>query len=271
MNYSNLDSPGQKPHLDRTTLTDVIDLALWAGQLLMQHGAESQRVEETVHRLGTALGGDWMDVFVSPNAIIVTTSLGTGEFRTKIRRVILRNVNMAVVAEVSRLSRRVVNGELNRFQVRTELQRIATMPPFYNRWLVVLMVGLACAAFSRLFGGDWIIFGITFGAASVAMFTRQELTKRHFNALMVVIVTAFVAGLLAGSAAFFQPAGQSRLAISASVLLLVPGIPLVNAVEDLIQGHPVVGLARGFSGALILLAIALGLLLALSLTGVGGL
>ena len=31
-----------KPPLDYETLRDVIDLALWAGQLLLQNGAESQ-------------------------------------------------------------------------------------------------------------------------------------------------------------------------------------------------------------------------------------
>lgn len=60
-----------------------MDLALWTGQLLMRHGAESERVEETVHRLGTGLGCDWGDVLLSANAIIVTHISGR-EFRTKI-------------------------------------------------------------------------------------------------------------------------------------------------------------------------------------------
>ena len=33
-----------KPPLDHETLRDVIDLSLWAGQLLLQNGAESARV-----------------------------------------------------------------------------------------------------------------------------------------------------------------------------------------------------------------------------------
>jgi hypothetical protein len=34
-----------KPSLEREVLADIVDLALTAGQLLMQNGAESQRVE----------------------------------------------------------------------------------------------------------------------------------------------------------------------------------------------------------------------------------
>ncbi len=253
--------------LERHELRDVIDLALWAGQLLLQHGAESQRVEETVHRLGTGLGCDWMDILVSPNVIIATTISGA-EFRTKTRRVARLGVDMWVVAQVNRLSRQVSRDELNRFQVRTELERIDLALPRYGRWLVVGMVGLACAAFSRLFGGDWPVFGVTFVAAAVAMWVRQELSRRHFNHLLITIACAFVAGILGSSATLFHLSPEPEIALVASVLLLVPGVPLINAAEDLIKGHMVMGITRGVTGLLISLAIAVGLLIAMSLAGV---
>ena len=59
----------QKPPLEREALRDVIDLSLWAGQMLLQHGAESARIEETVHHIGTGLGADWLDILGSPNMI----------------------------------------------------------------------------------------------------------------------------------------------------------------------------------------------------------
>jgi uncharacterized membrane protein YjjP (DUF1212 family) len=46
---------------------------------------------------------------------------------------------------------------------------------------------------------------------------------------------------------------------------------MINAVEDMITGHPVVGVARGVGAALVALLIALGLLLAINLTGAQGL
>lgn len=261
---------GEKPHMTREELRDVIDLSLWAGQLLLQHGAETARVEETVHRLGTGLGCNWMDILVSPNALVVTTHSGQ-EFRTKLRRVMSIGVDMNILAQVSDLSYRVNNGELERHSLRRELERIDGLPRQYNRWLVVLMVGLACAAFSKLFGGDWAVFLVTFLAAACAMYTRQELTRLYFNPLLITAATAFVAGLVASSAALFKLSPQPQTAIAAAVLLLVPGVPLINAAEDLIKGHMVTGIIRGITGMLLSLAIALGLLLALWLTGVEGL
>src|SRR5687767_11621598 len=142
-----------KPPLDRDNLRDVVDLSLWAGQMLLQCGAESERVEETVHRLGTGLGCDWMDILVSPNVLIVTTTSG-GEFRTKVRRVVGMRVDMGVISAINTMTRQVSLGMLDRAAVRRELERIEQMDSEYNRWVVVGAVGGACAAFSQLFGGD---------------------------------------------------------------------------------------------------------------------
>jgi uncharacterized membrane protein YjjP (DUF1212 family) len=257
----------EKPPLDRETLRDVIDLALWAGQLLMQYGAETERVEETVHLLGTSLGAEWLDILVSPNAVIITTISGE-EFRTKVRRVVSLGVNMTMLAEVNNLSQRVARGQLDRFSVRAELVRISSMRHYYNRWLIVLMVGLACAAFSRMFGGDAPVFVVTFIASAAAMFVRQQLIQLHFNPLLIVVVTAFVAGMIASIASVLQLGERPELALASSVLLLVPGVHLINAFEDLLKGHMVTGIVRGTTGALISVCIALGLLIAMRLMGV---
>ncbi len=261
---------GSTAVLEYETLRDVIDVALWAGQMLLQNGADSQRVEETVHRIGTGLGCTWMDIFVSPNAIVVTTISGE-DFRTKIRRVVRIGVNMNLIDAVNNVSRRVERGELDRFQLREELERLDALPHNYNRWTVVLMVGLACAAFARLFGGDFSVMGVTFAASAFAMFIRQELNRRFFNPFLVVVVTALVAGLVASTATRFDIGKEPQIALAASVLLLVPGVPLINGAEDVINGYVVMGLVRGVTGGIIVLCIALGLLMAMRLMGVEGL
>ncbi|MCB9422184.1 MAG: threonine/serine exporter family protein [Ardenticatenaceae bacterium] len=260
----------EKRPLDRKALADIVDLALRAGQLLIQNGAESQRVEETVRLLGTGLGCDWGDVLVSHNALVVSHS-SKGEFRTKIRRTSRDGVNMTTVTAVSHLVHRVEEGKYDRFKVREELKRISSLPRHYNRWVTAVMVGLACAAFSRLFGGDWAVFGVTWLAAIGATLVRQELAQRSFNKYLVVIATAFAAGLFVGIANLIHLSSHLEIALAASVLMLVPGVPFINSVEDLIKGHIVVGLAQAVTGVLIILAIALGLILAMQVTGITGL
>lgn len=262
--------PGEAPPLDQNQLAEIVEVALRAGQLLIQNGAESQRVEESVRIIGTGLGCDWGDVLVSHHALVVSHS-SKGRFRTKIRRISSDGVNMTTVTAISHLVHRVEEGKYDLHKVRAELKRISALPRHYNRWLTAVMVGLACAAFSRLFGGDWAIFFTTWMAAIGATLLRQELARYDFNRYLVVILTAFTAGLLIGLANLIKLSAHLEIALAAAVLMLVPGVPFINAVEDLIKGHTVVGLARATNGILTILAIALGLILAMLLTGIKGL
>lgn len=263
-----IDDRPHKPVMEREELRDVISLSLWAGQMLLQWGADTQRVEETVHRIGTGLGCDWLDIVVTPDAIIAST-INNHDFRTKVRRAPLRGVNMTLIAEINRISRRVSDGECDRFELRQALRAADQMKANYNRWVVVVAVGAACSGFSRLFGGNVSIMAITFIASAMAMFVRQELHHRHFNALLITVTTALVAGLVASTAVLYSVDTKPSIAMAAAVLLLVPGVPLINAIQDLIKGYMMNGLARGIWGSILSLAIALGLTIALWITGLG--
>lgn len=258
----------EKRPLTHDELTDVIDLSLWAGQMLLQCGANSFRVEESVHRFGTGLGCDWLDVVVRTESITITAS-SAGEFRTKTRRVVRLGANMTRMTALNSLSRQIEKGDCDRHQARRHLQQIDNASDSYNRWVIVIMVGLACAAFSQLFGGDWPVFGITFAAASVAMFVRQELSKQHFNPFIIVTTCALVAGLIASLAGLPGVTAVPETALTASVLLLVPGVPLINSLHDFLRGYMSNGITRGVLGFIISFCIALGLIIAISLTGVG--
>lgn len=262
-------TPDPKPPLPYEELADVIDLSLLTGQLLLQHGADSARIEATVHHIGTGLGCNWLDILVSPNAILITTTSGD-QFRTKLRRVTRLGVNMAMIVTINDLSRRVYSGELDRFTLRQALEAAIDADPEYDRWTVVVMVGLACGAFSKLFGGDWVVFIMTVIASGTAMFVRQELAHRYFNQYIMVTVTAFVATVVAGLALMLNLSENPTIALSASVLLLVPGVPLINAAEDIIQGHALIGVVRGVIGGLISVSIALGIIMAITLLRIEG-
>jgi len=53
----------------------------------------------------------------------------------------------------------------------------------------------------------------------------------------------------------------------ASILLLVPGVPFVNAQSDILEGHPTLGSARAVSVAVLLIFVAVGLWFAQVFTG----
>jgi uncharacterized membrane protein YjjP (DUF1212 family) len=261
---------GPQRDLGWEELTDVIDLALWTGKLMLEHGASAPRVERTVELVGTSLGCDQLDILVSPNVIMATTSEGL-QFRTKARRVAALHVNIARVANLGDLVRDVSTGRCGRQKLRERLEAIASSEPEYSRLTAVVMVGLACAAFSRLFGGDWPTFGIVWVAASAGMAVRQVLAARRYAPVLNVLAVSFTASLISAFAAGLVHTSTPEHALAASVLLLVPGVPLINAFEELVRGYSLMAVSRGVQGLAISLAIALGMLVATSWLGANAL
>lgn len=253
--------------LSREQQTEVTRITVKVAQMLAQFGAESRIIEQTTVRIGLALGLESVEMAISSSAIVVT-SLYAGSCVTTTRRVREHGINMQVVCEIQRICILVEKELIGAIEVRQRLEAI--VPFHYHPWLVVPMVGLSCGAFSLLFGGDWPVFLITSLAAAVAMRVRQLMARHHHSPLINFAVTGFIATLLASSATFFGWGEQPYLAMAASVLLLVPGFPLINAVSDMVKGYFNMGLARWGTATLLTMSAALGILLAMSVTGIWG-
>lgn len=256
--YCNITTPSDEE------LTEITDIALEAGGLMLQFGAETHKVEEIVKRFGDALGCDIANILVTLDSISITV-ISKGLFRTKIKKIIRSGVNFSILTRVDRLSIKAIANRYDKEQIKRELELIKNTPLNYAKPVVVIMVGLACGAFCILFGGDIWAFIITLISASLAMSVRLYMIHHYFNTFLTTATTAFVATILAISAQFVSKTPEYALA--SSVLMLIPGVPLINSAEDLIKGHINVGIFRGMLGILISLSIAVGMMIALRVTG----
>ena len=253
--------------LSREAQTELTRIAVKAGQLLHQHGAESRLVEQTTQRIGVALGADSIELSVTPEAIVVT-SLFAGNCVTTTRRCYDRGINMQMVCDVLRICVMAEKKIIETEQVKERLNRLT---PFkYNRWLVVLMIGFSCASFSHFFGGDRAVYLTTFVASAVAMIVRQELAHRHHNPFINFALAAFIATTIASLGVIYQFGDQPEIAMAASVLLLVPGFPLINAVSDMLKGHISMGIARWVFASLLTISVSVGIVASVTLMGVAG-
>ncbi|MGF1681996.1 threonine/serine ThrE exporter family protein [Photobacterium minamisatsumaniensis] len=246
---------------------EISRLSVLAGQRLLQHGAESTLVMDVARRLGLALGAESVEVSLSASSMVLTT-LSHGRCITTTRRCQDRGINMQVVTEIQRVCIMAERGMLDIDGVHQRLEKIK--PLRYNRYLVIFMIGLSCASFSRLAGGDWPVFLLTFFASSIGMFVRQEIAHRHFNPLLNFGITAFVTTLIAGLGQVYQIGETPFLAMASSVLMLVPGFPLINAISDMVKGFVNMGIARWTMATLLTLATSMGIVGAMNILGVWG-
>ncbi|MFT5806657.1 MAG: uncharacterized membrane protein YjjP (DUF1212 family) [Moritella dasanensis] len=250
-------------HAQQASITRVIARA---GQLLQAYNAESRLIEQTTERLGIAFGLDRVEIALTSKAIILTTRFGDNCITTT-RTMKAHGIDMGIVCEVQRIC---ILAEKKIYDVQQIKQRLDNLDvPKYNAVVVACFVALSCACFSHLFGGDSIIFICTWFTSFIAMRIRQWLTLLHHNLLTVFFITAFTATFIGSFASALGWGNEPELIMVTSVLQLVPGFPLINAVSDMVKGHVTIGMARWMTATLLTLASALGVVLAVQLAQQG--
>ena len=238
-----------------------------AAVLMSEFGAESILIEQTAQRLGSALGINSVEISLIPSAIVLTT-LYNNQSVTTTRRVHHKPINMSIVCDIQKI---VISIEKNKYGVDYLADSLKDIEPnYYNRWLVVLMVGLACASFSYLQGADWVAFFITFLASSVAMYVRQELAKRRFVLIITFGITALVATLIASISQLNNISETPNIALASSVLLLAPGFAFINSFLDSLKGYLSMGWGRWLEGILLTIATSIGIILAMAILDMKG-
>ncbi|MGC4072394.1 MAG: threonine/serine exporter family protein [Nibricoccus sp.] len=253
--------------ISESTQQAITTVCADTGLLLLQHGAESALVESVARRLGKALGVDAIEVALMANGITLMTVVGDRHLTT-VRRNQDRGIQMHVVTEVQRTMLLAEEKKLDLPAVIARLKAIE--PKRYPRWLVSLMIGLACACFARLNllsndkPMDWGTCGLTFIASAVAMQVRQYVALLHVNPLVNFAIAAFVATSISAQGAIHNWVANPKLTMSSCILLFVPGFPLINAISDMVKGYVNTGISRGTHAILLLLASCVGIILAMN-------
>jgi uncharacterized membrane protein YjjP (DUF1212 family) len=246
---------------------DIAPLCAETALKLLQHGAESALVETLARRAGLALGAERVEVALMASAVTVAVRI-RGRSKTTVRRNEDRGINMEVVMRVQHL---VLEAEAGRLDPPTYRARLLAIEPRHHpRWLVAIVVGLSCACFARLNHADWASCGLVTVASALAMATRQRLAHLHFSPLIVFAATAFVATSITAVGVIYEIGATPKAAMAASVLLLVPGYPLINSVSDMVKGYINTGVSRGMFALLLSGATCIGIVAAMSLWKVWG-
>jgi uncharacterized membrane protein YjjP (DUF1212 family) len=227
----------------------------------MESGESGRIIHEEILAVACALGCHSAEVYCQHAAIIVTLRRGE-EFCVQMGKVGEHGVNFRETEAIRETLRRVARGDLQCSAAQTELDDISQTTPSYPVWLVCLCTGLACTAFGRLFGVDWpAFFPVLFGTA-IGQWIRHDLIVRKQNIFIVSGVVSFAAAFLAGSGARLLGSLHPETATVAAVLLLVPGVAVLNIQMDAIEGKPNLAAARGLRVIYLLMFMTLGLVAA---------
>lgn len=85
--------------------------------------------------------------------------------------------------------------------------------------------------------------------------------------MLIFIVCSFVASLVAALGVYSDWGTTQDVALGTSVLFLIPGVPLINSILDILEGHVLIGFSRAINAAILIICIALGLSMTLLILG----
>ena len=246
----------------------LMKTAALAGELMLCSGAETYRVEDTMHHiLKTADNLEMAEVLVIMTGITATIKQKDENVISIVKRVNRRTTNMSRIMEVNDISRRYCGEEITLEEAYKELSGLKKN--IYSRLENRLGVLGICVGFSIFFGGGIreILVTLLVGLVLTACMTIGE--KMRFHAFLQDVFGSFgiaVSSLLLSS---LVKVNLDTVIIS-SIMPMVPGVAITNAVRDTLQGDYLSGSARVLEAFLKEAGIAVGIAIGLLLMGVVG-
>lgn len=243
---------------------EILKLAVFAGEIMLQNGAETYRVEDTIQRIISANQYEHSESFVTTTGIFASIGDERDGIITMVKRVKTRTTHLEKIALVNDLSRRLVSGEISAEQAYAQLKEINSLPP-YKAAIRVLSSGTVCFCFCFMFGGS-VMDSINAFITGVLLYCFVLLLNKHD-------VSAFLVNLLGGAllsfcalTLFYLGLGDNfDKIITGSIMPLVPGVGLTNAIRDVLAGDFTSGTSRIVDAAIVAISIATGVGAVLSL------
>ena len=239
----------------------AIDCFLLAGRIMMESGAETYRVEDTMLRM--ARSQNMMDAqsYVTPTGIIF--SLGKTQ-PTRITSISKRITDLHRIVLVNNISRKLTSQIITLQQAYDELKRIENTNYFLPIIVQVLAASLASSCFLLMFKGIIPDMPASFVAGGLGLYIVTIIHNMTRVKFFSEFLAAVGVGVVASLAVHFGLGTEIDKIIIGSVMPLVPGLLITNAVRDLMAGHFTAGMAKGAEAFLTAFAIGSGIALVLS-------
>ena len=203
---------------------------------MMGVGVHTARAVRSVSRIAESFGYG-IDVTIFQKNITMTNKHPEDYSirRTYVRKIPALAINFQVISELSALSWEAYDHHLSLGELTAHYHEVMNEPRI-SRWVVLVLV-------------------------------RQEMMNRHVNHMVVFVVSAFIASFIASAGTYFGWGKTPDIALASSVLYLIPGVPLINSIIDILGGHVLIGMSRAVNAAILIICIALGLSVTLLILG----
>lgn len=241
----------------------ILSIATLAGTIILENGGEVYRAEDTVTRICESRKNiNDVDVFATPNVLFVSFNF-MGDVITNLKRSKNSSINLNKLEMINEFSRNFVDNEMNLQEAKEELFRIKNKKN-QSRLERIIPGTIASSAFSIILGGGIRELIATSIASFLMLMIVEKIKEYKLTFFINTFAGAFLASLFAYITVLLNISNDFDTIVIASIMVLVPGVSITNAMRDTLSGDFVSGLTRMMEAVVISLAIVIGVVIVLN-------
>lgn len=232
----------------------IIATAVKIGKILIESGAETCKVEESITRI-CKYYGVVTKPFVIPTCIMCSAKNSKGEIFSYIERINKSSTNLDKVHEVTKLITEINQYDYHEFIKK--IGKISRKNGYSKKRNLIAYIGVT-SFFALIFNGgikEFIISGLSGFVLFYWIRLAEYIKINHYFKILV-------GGAISSMVVFFLFRlglnGDITISVISSFMLMVPGIAFTNGIRDLISGDFVSGITRGIEALLIAASLAVG-------------
>ena len=247
----------EKPFVE---IRKKVKILLRMGCLLSENGANANQIVRDMRRAAAYMGipADHLHIHIAYSNILINIHSPEDCF-TSFRKVQYLGANMDIISAISVLTWTALRNEYTLDEFSQELEEIAKKDPPHSNATSAIFAGFACGAFPILFGGSIISAWITTFCALLGFIILLILKRFQINGYISIACAAAVSSGLAFLSGCIFDSTDVIYAMIACTLFMVPGIPLINTVDDLLNNYILAGISRAVHTLLIVGSMTVGI------------
>ena len=248
----------------------ILDFAVRLGARMLTAGANLERVNDTIYRVCCSYQLHDISLFSLSTSLVLSAVDAEGTCATRQISIPSVGIHLSRLNSYNQLARTICNETPEPRDLRGLLEEGERVED-YPEWLVLMGDILALGCICYMFGGSakdivWVAISTT-----IMFYILKALSLPSLNRVIKDAVCMFAAGFLAKLAVRYGLGENYYTIILTNAFLLIPGIPMVNSVRNILCGNELNGTVELMKVVLETAAIVVGLVIAIYLGEVLGL
>ncbi len=246
---------------------EILERALDIGEAMLRSGAEIMRIEDTIVCICNAYGDGYVDVFTILSLIIASWKAPDGRVITQTRRIYSYSTDLERLEELNALSRYVCANKPPAEEIGGRVDAIMRGADDNKNKNFLKLAGyvFTAGAFAVFFGGA-IRDGIAAALVGAVLYLWDYIFAAHSkNRVVYTLASSIVAGAACILAVKAHIGVNPVSVMIGSIMILIPGIGIVNSLRDMMSGDIISGILRLMEALMVAAAIAIGFGIAMAL------